>query len=91
MAGYGLAIDDYGTGRSNLQLLARIPFSELKIDRSFVAGASKKRALGTVLSSYLGLARSLDRNRWRRDYRIDRLPRMRGYPRTADGGGGFPC
>jgi EAL domain-containing protein (putative c-di-GMP-specific phosphodiesterase class I) len=61
MAGYGLAIDDYGTGRSNLQLLARIPFSELKIDRSFVDGASKKRALGTVLSSCLGLARSLDR------------------------------
>jgi EAL domain-containing protein (putative c-di-GMP-specific phosphodiesterase class I)/ActR/RegA family two-component response regulator len=61
MLGYGLAIDDYGTGRSNLQLLARIPFSELKIDRSFVDGASKKRALGTVLSSCLGLARSLDR------------------------------
>jgi EAL domain-containing protein (putative c-di-GMP-specific phosphodiesterase class I) len=61
MAGFGLAIDDYGTGRSNLQLLARIPFSELKIDRSFVDGASKKRALGTVLSSCLGLARSLDR------------------------------
>ena len=59
--GYGLAIDDYGTGRSNLQLLARIPFSELKIDRSFVDGASKKRPLGTVLSSCLGLARSLDR------------------------------
>ena len=61
MAGFGLAVDDYGTGRSNLQLLARIPFSELKIDRSFVDGASKKRALGTVLSSCLGLARSLDR------------------------------
>ena len=61
MMGFGLAIDDYGTGRSNLQLLARVPFSELKIDRSFVDGASKKRALGTVLSSCLGLARSLDR------------------------------
>jgi EAL domain-containing protein (putative c-di-GMP-specific phosphodiesterase class I) len=61
MKGFGLAIDDYGTGRSNLQLLARIPFSELKIDPSFVDGASKKRALGTVLSSCLGLARSLDR------------------------------
>ncbi|HEU4850724.1 MAG TPA: EAL domain-containing response regulator [Telluria sp.] len=61
MLGYGLAIDDYGTGRSNLQLLARIPFSELKIDRSFVDGASKKRPLSTVLSTCLGLARSLDR------------------------------
>ena len=61
MLGYGLAIDDYGTGRSNLQLLARVPFTELKIDRSFVDGASRRRALGTVLSSCLGLARSLDR------------------------------
>lgn len=61
MMGFGLAIDDYGTGHSNLQLLARIPFSELKIDRSFVDGASKKRPLGTVLKSCLGLAHSLDR------------------------------
>jgi len=61
MMGFGLAVDDYGTGRSNLQLLARIPFSELKIDRSFVDGASKKRPLGTVLKSCLGLAHSLDR------------------------------
>ncbi len=61
MQGFGLAIDDYGTGRSNLQLLARIPFSELKIDRSFVDGASKKQAIGTVLRSCLNLARSLER------------------------------
>lgn len=61
MMGFGLAIDDYGTGRSNLQLLARIPFTELKIDRSFVDGASKRRPLGTVLRSCLSLAHSLDR------------------------------
>jgi EAL domain-containing protein (putative c-di-GMP-specific phosphodiesterase class I)/CheY-like chemotaxis protein len=61
MLGYGLVIDDYGTGRSNLQLLARVPFTELKIDRSFVDGASRKRGLGTVLSSCLTLARSLNR------------------------------
>lgn len=61
LLGFGLAIDDYGTGRSNLQLLARIPFSELKIDRSFVDGAARKRALGTVLRSCLGLASSLER------------------------------
>lgn len=62
MLGFGLAIDDYGTGRSNLQLLAAIPFSELKIDPSFVDGASRKRAISTVLKSYLGLARSLSRS-----------------------------
>lgn len=61
MMGFGLAIDDYGTGRSNLQLLARIPFTELKIDRSFVDGASKRLPLGTVLRSCLNLAHSLER------------------------------
>ena len=61
MLGCRLAIDDYGTGTMNLQLLAQVPFSELKIDRSFVDGAARKRALGAVLSSCLALARSLDR------------------------------
>jgi EAL domain-containing protein (putative c-di-GMP-specific phosphodiesterase class I) len=61
MMGFGLAIDDYGTGRSNLQLLARIPFTELKIDRSFVDGASRRLPLSTVLRSCLSLAHSLDR------------------------------
>jgi EAL domain-containing protein (putative c-di-GMP-specific phosphodiesterase class I)/FixJ family two-component response regulator len=61
MQGFGLAIDDYGTGCTNLQSLARIPFSELKIDRGFVEGASKSPALATVLRTCLGLARSLDR------------------------------
>jgi len=62
MMGFGLAIDDYGTWRSNLQMLAAIPFSELKIDPGFVHGASRKRAIGTVLQSCLGLARSLSRS-----------------------------
>ncbi|MEW7847690.1 EAL domain-containing response regulator [Massilia aurea] len=61
MMGFGLAIDDYGTGRSNLQLLARIPFTELKIDRSFVDGASRRLPLSTVLRSCLSLAHSLER------------------------------
>ncbi|MFT5645062.1 MAG: EAL domain-containing protein (putative c-di-GMP-specific phosphodiesterase class I) [Janthinobacterium sp.] len=61
MLGFGLAIDDYGAGCTNLQALARMPFSELKIDRNFVDGASKAPALATVLRTCLGLARSLER------------------------------
>lgn len=35
--GIGLSIDDFGTGHSSLLSLMRLPFTELKIDRSFVA------------------------------------------------------
>ena len=59
MKGYGLSIDDYGTGYSSMQQLLRIPFSELKLDRAFVTGTSDDRAKALVLSSALALAHEL--------------------------------
>jgi EAL domain-containing protein (putative c-di-GMP-specific phosphodiesterase class I)/CheY-like chemotaxis protein len=62
MKGFGLSVDDYGTAHSNVQQLLRIPFLDLKIDRSFVAGASKNQSMHIALSSCLDLARKLHRN-----------------------------
>ncbi|GAA4034268.1 EAL domain-containing response regulator [Actimicrobium antarcticum] len=62
MKGFELSVDDYGTGNTSMQQLLRIPFSELKIDRSFVAGATENTELGIVLSASLDLARKLERN-----------------------------
>jgi EAL domain-containing protein (putative c-di-GMP-specific phosphodiesterase class I)/ActR/RegA family two-component response regulator len=62
MKGFGLSIDDYGTAHSNVQQLLRIPFLDLKIDRSFVAGASQNKQMHIALSSCLELAKKLHRN-----------------------------
>lgn len=62
MKGFGLSIDDYGTAHSNVQQLLRIPFLDLKIDRSFVAGASQNKQMHIALASCLDLAKKLRRN-----------------------------
>ncbi|MDP2398516.1 MAG: EAL domain-containing response regulator [Burkholderiales bacterium] len=59
LLGCGLSIDDYGTGFSSMQQLARIPFTELKVDRSFIIGASRKRNLRVILQSALDMAQRL--------------------------------
>jgi EAL domain-containing protein (putative c-di-GMP-specific phosphodiesterase class I)/FixJ family two-component response regulator len=59
MRGFGLSIDDYGTGYSTMQQLTRIAFSELKIDRSFVKEVAANEALRIVVESSIDLARKL--------------------------------
>jgi EAL domain-containing protein (putative c-di-GMP-specific phosphodiesterase class I)/AmiR/NasT family two-component response regulator len=60
MKGFGLSLDDYGTGFSSMLQLARVPFTELKIDRSFVNGASQRKHLRVILQSALEMARRLE-------------------------------
>ncbi|MGH8297129.1 MAG: EAL domain-containing response regulator [Steroidobacteraceae bacterium] len=59
LRGFGLSLDDYGTGFSSMQQLARIPFTELKIDRAFVHGAHERDSLQVILRSALEMAGQL--------------------------------
>ena len=59
MKGFGLSIDDFGTGYSSMQRLSRIPFTELKIDQSFVRKAASDPASRAIVESSLELARKL--------------------------------
>lgn len=59
LKGFGLSIDDYGTGFSSMQQLSRIPFTELKIDRSFVHRAHQREHLRVILQSALDMAHKM--------------------------------
>jgi diguanylate cyclase (GGDEF)-like protein/PAS domain S-box-containing protein len=58
--GIGLKIDDFGTGFSSLSYLHRLPFNELKIDRSFIANFGKKAEATHIVHTIILLARLLD-------------------------------
>ena len=57
--GFGLSIDDYGTGYSSMQQLTRIAFTELKIDQSFVTDATRQESARVILESSLDMAKKL--------------------------------
>ena len=59
MFGFRLSIDDFGSGYSSLSQLLAIPFSELKLDRSFIRDLDTDPRKQAVLRCCADLGRSL--------------------------------
>ncbi len=59
LKGFQLAIDDFGTGYSSLVQLHRLPFSELKIDQSFVRGVADSGEANLIVGAIVNLGHSL--------------------------------
>ncbi|WP_104656921.1 EAL domain-containing response regulator [Ralstonia insidiosa] len=59
LLGHPLAIDDFGVGIATLKLLADLPFTILKIDRSFTAAVNQTSQRGVICRTMIELARTL--------------------------------
>lgn len=60
LGGFRLSIDDFGSGFSSLSRLVRIPFSELKIDRSFVKDVRNSHEARKVIQSVVAIGHALE-------------------------------
>ena len=57
--GFHLSIDDFGTGFSSMLQLVRLPFSEIKVDKSFVMTTMQSQESCTVVKFIVDLGHSL--------------------------------
>lgn len=60
LKGIRLSIDDFGTGYSSLSQLHRVPFTELKIDRSFVRNLSTDNEARAIIKTCILLGHELN-------------------------------
>jgi len=57
--GFHLSIDDFGTGYSSLVQLQRLPFTEMKIDKSFVMTMLESTGSNVIVETIIAIAHSM--------------------------------
>lgn len=57
--GVRMSMDDFGTGYSSFSYLSRLPFSSLKVDRSFVCRITEGERQDRIVHSIVNLALDL--------------------------------
>lgn len=60
LKGFDLSIDDFGAGYSSLLRLKQMPFTEMKVDKSFVTALHDSRDNAVIVKAIIQLARSLE-------------------------------
>lgn len=60
LKGICLSLDNFGTGYSSLKLLQQMPFSEIKIDRSFIGDLATSREARAIVKSVIDLAANME-------------------------------
>ncbi len=58
--GIGFSLDDFGTGYSSLAYLKRLPFSQIKIDQSFVRDLTTDKNDAILIRTIIGMAENLN-------------------------------
>lgn len=58
-AGFRIAIDDFGSGYSNLSQLSRLPYTSVKLDRSLILDISRPDIGLKILRAATGMAKAL--------------------------------
>jgi diguanylate cyclase (GGDEF)-like protein len=58
--GIGIALDDFGTGYSSLSYLQALPFTKLKVDRSFVMDITTSQRALTLLANVAQLGKDIN-------------------------------
>ena len=58
--GYRISMDDFGSGYSSLNVLAKLKIDELKIDQAFLRGMEKGSREERILETIMKLAKDLD-------------------------------
>lgn len=57
MKGYGVSMDDFGTGFTNVTQLKSLPFSEIKIDRSFITNIHRDYFSQVIVNTLIDITK----------------------------------
>jgi len=58
--GFGISLDDFGSGYSNISYLRRLPLDVIKLDRSLISELSSDTASRIIARSIIAMLKELD-------------------------------